>query len=152
MQCRVPIMTTLANISWLNRLFFSKFIALSEADVSVLLILKHSNTFIAKRTVNDIEASIQSTNGIYRLISFLPLIPAVDLSSASIFLSCGKIRLLSSGSYSPKISKVLSFFLLSDLSEMTLIQSHHCSICIIPQFYCTLEKFRSNILNWKSGL
>jgi len=81
-----------ANISWLNQLFFSKFIALSETDISVLLILKHGNTFIAKCTVNDIEASIQSTNGIYRLISFLPLIPAIDLSSASIFLSCGKIQ------------------------------------------------------------
>lgn len=79
---------TFANIE-LILFFFSKFIALP--DVSVLLILKHGNTFITKRAVNDIETSIQSTNGIYRPISFLLRVPAIDLSSASIFLSCGKI-------------------------------------------------------------
>jgi len=57
------------------------------------------------------------------------------------------VRKDSMGSYSPKISKVLSFFLLSDLSEMTLIQSHHCSICIVLRFYCTLKKFRSIQVN-----
>lgn len=86
----MPIATMSANISRINFFPFSTiYRALSETDISVLLISKHG-TFIAKRAVNDIEASIQSTNGIYRPISLLPLI-LIDLSSASIFLSRGKI-------------------------------------------------------------
>lgn len=64
--------------------------------------------------MNDIEASIQSTNGIYRPISFLPLIPAHRSLVCLDFLIVRKDS--PTERCSPKISKVFSFFYFSDLS------------------------------------
>lgn len=96
--------------------FFSEFIALFRGiyqrdghSICPFNLKAWQHLYTAKRAVNDIEASIQSTNGIYRPISFLPLIPAIDLSSLPRF-SYRAERFSDGGRCSPKISKVLSFF------------------------------------------